>query len=339
MAQILPLDRSALTQAARLLNHGGLVALPTETVYGLAANARQKDAVAKIYKAKGRPAHNPLILHITDPDQAGDIVHVGDTAAALIGKFWPGPLTLVLPRKANTPPLYTGPDLETLALRCPDTPWRKDLRELGFCDPLVMPSANRSGHISPTTAQHVADDLGARIDLILDNGPCLGGIESTIIQIFRNGSGQVLRDGLIPRSKIAPFIALKAPNMRADSSSAHHVAQDAPIAPGLLKSHYAPRAKVRLGAEDRRPGEAYLAFGKSRIKSDYNLSPTAELKEAARNLYAALRQLDRADIHTIAIASIPMDGIGAAINDRLKRAAAERDGSMSAAPQHINTDI
>lgn len=299
----------AYARAVDVLNSGGLVALPTETVYGLAADANHPGAVKKIYAAKGRPSHNPLIAHVLSPRKAHDIALVSSLASTLMDAFWPGPLTLVLPRKDIAVNDLAG--LPTIAVRCPDAPWRAAFDKAGLSGPLVMPSANRSGHISPTTAAHVAEDLGERIDLIIDGGPCLGGVESTILKIDGN-TATLLRPGTLTGEDFAPYISeLRLPENNA-----------AITAPGMLKSHYAPKAKVRLNAAGKRPGEAFLGFGPASTYADMNLSDTGDLAEAARNLYHCLRALD--NVAVIAVAPIPQTGIGAAINDRLQRAAADR---------------
>ena len=313
-AEILKAGPDAYRRAVNILRTGGLVALPTETVYGLAALATDDDAVSKVYQAKGRPAHNPLITHILKPDHVSKYVNPND--AGLLNRlsqaFWPGPLTMVMPKKntvAISPKATAG--LGTMAIRCPDVPWANAFLALDFEGPLVMPSANRSGHVSPTTAHHVADDLGGVIDLIIDGGPCPGGIESTVLGL---GSDFVtlLRPGSTPASEFVPYISdLRLPEKKA-----------APSAPGMLKSHYAPNAAVRLNATEKRPGEAYLGFGQTNIDADLNLSEKGDLSEAARNLYAFLRRLD--NVETIAVAPIPNLGLGEAINDRLQRAAADR---------------
>lgn len=280
--------------------------MPTETVYGLAADANNPEAVKRIYTVKGRPAHNPLIAHVLSPGTAGDLAELSHVAKDLISAFWPGPLTLVLPRKTQHPG-----ELPTIAMRCPDTAWRHAFIEAGFEGHLVMPSANRSGHVSPTTAHHVAEDLGSQVDIIVDAGPCPDGIESTIIKI-ENDHSVLLRPGALPTSALAPFISdLRLPD-----------ANTPVAAPGMLKSHYAPKAKVRLNATDKRSDEAYLAFGPTDIEFDMSLSETGDLAEAAQHLYSALRHLDT--VKTIAVAPIPVQGLGEAINDRLRRAAADR---------------
>lgn len=305
-ARILPANPETYHIAANILTRGGLVALPTETVYGLACDGGNTDSIKRIYKVKNRPAHNPLIAHILSPDFASHFAQLSPVAESLIDAFWPGPLTLVLPRKSLLPDT-----LPTIAMRCPDIPWRSALIEAGFDGHLVMPSANRSGHVSPTHPEHVASDLGGSIDLIVDAGPCPDGIESTIIKLEKDHA-VLLRPGALPTSALAPYISdLRLPASNAQIS-----------APGMLKSHYAPNAKVRLNAMDKRPDETYLAFGSTAVDYDLNLSPSGDLSEAARNLYSALRRLDT--VGTIAVAPIPMEGLGEAINDRLRRAAAER---------------
>ncbi|MGB0907254.1 MAG: L-threonylcarbamoyladenylate synthase [Maricaulaceae bacterium] len=313
-AHIIGANPEAFKRAAACLKQGGLVGLPTETVYGLAAYALNDEAVQRVYKVKNRPTYNPLIAHILRPEDVHKLAHVSPLAQTLIKAFWPGPLTLVLPRKPEcNVSQYAGAGLETIAVRCPDVPWAQAFIEAGFNGPLVMPSANLSGRISPTLAAHVAADFGANVDIIIDGGPCAGGVESTVISV--NGKeATLLRPGPIPFIEFAPYISdLRLP-----------VKEAKPIAPGMLKSHYAPRAAVRLNAMERQEGEAYLAFGTCSFDTDGQLSITGDLAEAARNLYANLRDLDRNDIHTIAIAPIPEEGIGAAINDRLRRAAADR---------------
>lgn len=298
--------------AADLLQSGGLVALPTETVYGLAAYALDDTAVARVYQAKGRPSHNPLIVHIFEPEGAQKWARINSLAQALIAEFWPGPLTLVLPKGKNSVSPIAGVGLETVAIRCPDIGWTQDMAASGFNGPVVMPSANRSGHVSPTSAAHVADDLGDNVDLIIDAGVCANGIESTVLKIEEDYA-ILLRPGTIPTEAFVPFV----PDLRLAGTST------TVSAPGMLKSHYAPKARVRLNAIDKRDSEAYLAFGPTKIVADYNLSEKGDLAEAARNLYDALRRLDNVD--TIAVAPIPQEGLGEAINDRLKRAAADKD--------------
>jgi L-threonylcarbamoyladenylate synthase len=313
-ADIFPASEAGYQKVIEFLLAGKLVALPTETVYGLAAMASDDEAVQSIYRAKGRPSHNPLIAHICHADAVHELAEVSPLAEQLINQFWPGPLTLVLPKKTDANiSRHAGAKLKTIAVRFPDAPWTEPFHALGFNAPIVMPSANISGHISPTTAQHVFEDLGDKIDLILDAGPCKSGVESTVLAVCDDHI-TLLRPGAIPAEDFAPFIS----DMRLPKKSAQ------PIAPGMLESHYAPRATVRLNAVNKRNGEAYLAFGPTDIKADLNLSEVADLDEASHNLYAYLRTLDKTGVKSIAIAPIPLEGLGGAINDRLKRAAADR---------------
>ncbi len=310
-ASILSSGPEAYQRAADILKRGGLVGLPTETVYGLAGDARSPAAVDLIYAVKGRPAHNPLITHVLRPEDTCRLAHVSKSAEALMTAFWPGPLTLVLPRRGPQPKTAAGAGLPTIALRCPDAPWRDGLIKAGFSGQLVMPSANLSGHVSPTTAAHVAADLGDKIELIIDGGPCKAGVESTILKIEKDYA-MLLRPGSLPHEAFVPFISdLRLPKRGSQIS-----------APGMLASHYAPKARVRLNAAAKNSGEAYLGFGPYSVDADINLSPTADINEAAQNLYSALRALDTVGV--IAVAPIPETGIGAALNDRLRRAAAAR---------------
>lgn len=310
-SNIMPQGPEAYNRALDILRRGGLAALPTETVYGLAADAKNDAAVAKVYALKGRPSHNPLIAHVLRPDWVDDLAKVNDLARTLIDAFWPGPLTLVLPRKESGLSAAAGGWLPTIALRCPDTQWSDAFVDAGWTSPLFMPSANISGRISPTTAAHVAADFGADIELIVDGGPCREGVESTVVEIHESHA-VLLRPGTIAAETLAPFISdLRLPKKSAAIS-----------APGMLASHYAPHAKVRLNALSAQEGEAHLGFGA--IAGELNLSSSGDTIEAARRLYGCLRRLDRADIRVIAVAPIPNDGLGQAINDRLTRAAAER---------------
>ncbi|XER21932.1 L-threonylcarbamoyladenylate synthase [Fretibacter rubidus] len=312
-AKIRPAGPKAYQEALDILRAGGLVALPTETVYGLSGDASNDDAVRRIYAVKGRPAYNPLIAHVLSPDGAQRFAHIPPLGQALITRYWPGPLTLVMPRKDSAPiSAHAGAGLDTIALRCPQTPWARSFIEAGFDGALVMPSANRSGRISPTTAEHVADDLGDTVDMIIDAGPCPIGVESTVVQI--NGdSGVMLRPGGISFAELSAFDARITRPQRAQAITA----------PGMLKSHYAPRARVRLNVKTPEPGEPHLGFGACFTAPGLNLSKGGDVNEAARNLFDFMRRLDTK--YSLAVAPIPTDGIGAAINDRLKRAAAERD--------------
>jgi L-threonylcarbamoyladenylate synthase len=309
-AAILPLGPDAYDRAARLLNAGELVALPTETVYGLAADARSDAAIASIYEVKGRPSFNPLITHLLDPSTAPSYARLSDTAERLIQSFWPGPLTLVLPRIESNLALRAFAGLDTIALRCPDTPWRNGLKAAGWNSPLVMPSANLSGHVSPTTADHVATDLGDLIDLIIDGGACQRGVESTVLRIDQDQT-TLLRSGAIDEDRLRSVV----PDLI-------DVDPEAPIAsPGMLSRHYAPEAPLRLNARAAKAGETLIGFGPE--YGSPNLSPSGDLQEAARNLYALLRRLDGSDVK-LSIAPIPETGLGKAINDRLRRAARGR---------------
>ncbi|MEM1087974.1 MAG: L-threonylcarbamoyladenylate synthase [Pseudomonadota bacterium] len=307
-AQILQPDDIALATCTTHLQNGGLVAIPTETVYGLAADASNPVAVAAIYETKGRPQFNPLIAHVSSLDMARTEGQFSDNALKLVEAFWPGPLTLVvdLAPTAKTCDLARS-GLSTIALRCSAHPVARDLIQR-FDGPLVAPSANPSGRISPTTPQHVAADLGDKIDLILDGGPCGTGLESTIIDA-RGKRPALLRAGAVTPDQIEQIW----PGLIRPETT-----PDAPTAPGQLLRHYAPNATLRLNADRVAPDEALLGFGD--VDATLNLSPTGNLSEAAANLFAMLRALD--ETHTkIAVSPIPNTGLGEAINDRLIRAA------------------
>jgi L-threonylcarbamoyladenylate synthase len=318
--QIRPAGEAAAADAARTLRDGGLVAFPTETVYGLGADAANAEAVARLYRAKGRPAFNPLIAHLGDPAAAQLIARFDATALALAAAFWPGPLTLVLPKTSGCPvaDLATA-GLNTIAIRVPAHPVaRAILRNFGGA--IIAPSANLSGHVSPTTAAHVQSDLAGRIDLIIDGGPVEVGVESTIVGCFDRPT--MLRPGGIPRADIERVLG---------SALAPHdpgASDGQPLASGMLASHYAPRARVRLNAASLTRGEALLAFGPVDLAgidtaaAVMNLSERGDLKEAAANLFGYLRALDASGARTIAVMPVPDDGLGEAINDRLRRAAA-----------------
>jgi L-threonylcarbamoyladenylate synthase len=322
---ILPAGAAATAAAARALADGGLVAFPTETVYGLGADATNAAAIADLYQAKGRPAFNPLIAHAADLADARQIGRFDAEALRLAEAFWPGPLTLVLPRTADcaVADLATA-GLDTVAIRIPAHPVALEILRL-FGRPVVAPSANLSGHVSPTTAAHVQSDLDGRIDLIVDGGAVEVGVESTIVGCFE--APMLLRPGGLPRAEIERVLgrALVQPPADADSDSGQ------PLAPGMLASHYAPRARVRLGAMRLEPGEALLAFGSHPVSgidaasTVMNLSLRGDLAEAAANLFGYLRALDTKGAHTIAVMPIPDDGLGEAINDRLRRAAVGRE--------------
>jgi len=307
-ASIVPVLPETVALAVEILSEGGLVAIPTETVYGLAADASNPDAVVRLYEAKGRPRFNPLIAHVSGLPMAMREAVFSPLAARIAETFWPGPLTLVLPViSGGTVCDLARSGLQTVGLRCPSHMAANALIA-EFGRPVVAPSANRSGHVSPTRADHVAADLGDRIDLILDGGPCDVGIESTIISV-EDETVTLLRSGAVPADRLETYIG-KALE-RASGSGI--------TAPGMLKSHYAPKARLRLNATGPDPGEGYLGFGPG-VREGLNLSPEGDLTEAATKLFAMLRALD-ARYDRIAVAPIPMDGLGEAINDRLARAA------------------
>lgn len=308
-----PASLSALADAGALLRDGRLVAFPTETVYGLGGDATNDHAVAAIFAAKGRPSFNPLIVHIADPAEAEALVTLDDRARAVIRRFWPGPLTLVLPRADHSPiSLLASAGLDTIAIRLPDHPVARDvIRAAGR--PIAAPSANRSGAVSPTSADHVLESLGGRLDLILDGGPCRVGVESTVLDLSGEHPALLRPGGLaVEDIETALGIALIRPT---DSP-------DAPKSPGMLSSHYAPGLSVRLNVTEPGANEAWLTFGPT--AGTLNLSPSGDLAEAAANLFAMLRRLDNPDHSAIAVMPIPDHGLGLAINDRLRRAAAPR---------------
>lgn len=308
--RILKADEAAISRAAQLLGEGALVALPTETVYGLAARADSSQAVAAIYAAKGRPDFNPLIVHVPDLAVAEKIAKVESPARKLAERFWPGALTMVLPLRpdARIAPAVTA-GLPTIALRCPAHPvMRAVLEKSGL--PLAAPSANRSGGVSPTRADHVATSLNGKIELVLDGGACEAGIESTIVALRADGSWQILRPGPITEDQISAILGPGNDVMT----------QGGIEAPGQLASHYAPGKPVRLGAVMAEPGEFLIGFGP--VAGAVSLSASGDLCEAAARLYDCLHQAAAAPDERIAVAPIPESGIGAAINDRLRRAAA-----------------
>jgi L-threonylcarbamoyladenylate synthase len=321
--RVLPAYPDAIAAAARVLGAGGLVAFPTETVYGLGADATDGAAVARLYEAKGRPHFNPLISHVADVAAARRLAELSADAALLAGVFWPGPLTLVLPKTATCPvsELATA-GLETIAVRVPDHAIARDILK-AFGKPVVAPSANRSGHVSPTIAEHVLADLNGRIDLIVDGGATPVGVESTIVSCL--GTPTLLRPGGVARDAIERVLGHPLAALEPSSSSA-----ESPLAPGMLASHYAPRARLRMDARTIEPGEALLAFGSAlphgaeHAARILNLSPAGDLVEAAALLFSYLRTLDAAGAASIAVVPIPRDGLGEAINDRLRRAAAPR---------------
>ncbi|MBV7379752.1 L-threonylcarbamoyladenylate synthase [Maritimibacter dapengensis] len=309
--QILIPGTGGVAQAAALLRAGGLVSFPTETVYGLGADAANDRAVARVFEAKGRPHFNPLIAHVPDVEAVEQIALLGGVARDLAQAFWPGPMTLVLPiREGAELSRLVSAGLPTVAVRIPAHPVaQKLLKAVGR--PVVAPSANPSGRISPTTAQHVVSNLGDRIEAVLDGGPCEVGIESTIIGF--DPKRTLLRPGGLPREAIEA--ALGSPLATRDETADIN-------APGQMTSHYAPDARVRLDVKTPRPGERLLGFGP--VDAEWNLSPGGDLVEAAANLFRMLHEMDRAGDAPIAVSPIPDTGLGRAINDRLHRAAAPR---------------
>src|SRR3954447_20754610 len=300
--KLLPAEFVAIADAAISLSKGGLVAFPTETVYGLGADATNGKAVARLYAAKGRPSFNPLIAHVADLAAARRLARFDATATRLAQAFWPGPLTLVLPKTADCPvsDLATA-GLDSIAVRVPDHPVARELLA-AFGRPVVAPSANRSGHVSPTTAAHVLADLRGRIDLVVDGGPTTVGVESTIVACL--DKPMLLRPGGLAREAITQVLGhalAEAPLTDAVDEN------EAPLAPGMLESHYAPRARLRLEANSARAGEALLAFGPAGEHSSamLNLSLRGNLVEAAANLFSHLRTLDASGAQSIAVMPVP----------------------------------
>lgn len=309
-----PTTSDAIAEAAALIRAGRLVAFPTETVYGLGADAGNERAVAAIYAAKGRPRFNPLIVHVPDLDAALSLAVLDDRARRLAQAFWPGPLTLVLPRRAGTRlSLLVSAGLDSVALRAPGHPVAQALLAAAGV-PIAAPSANRSGAISPTRAEHVATGTIGDVAMILDGGPCRIGIESTVLDLSGERAA-ILRPGGVTAAAIAAVVGPLS------------VAGDGAIrSPGMLSRHYAPSRPLRLDAREARPGEALLGFGANAPpRAALNLSPAGDVREAAANLFAMLRALDRPEFTAIAVMPIPEDGLGVAINDRLRRAAARDD--------------
>jgi len=326
----------AIEQARSALAAGRLVAFPTETVYGLGADATNDSAVTKLYAAKERPSFNPLIAHVADLAAARRLAQFDAEALKLAKALWPGPLTLVLPRLHDCPvgPLATA-GLDTIAMRVPGHPVAREILA-AFGNPVVAPSANRSGRVSPTSARHVQTDLTGRIDLIVDGGASPVGVESTILACL--GRTMLLRPGAIPRATVEQLLG------RDIGTAAIGVDATArPAAPGMLASHYAPHAALRMNAVTVAPGEALLAFGPtlpqdaSNARTILNLSDRGELVEAAANLFNYLRILDGSGISSIAVMPIPDEDIGEAINDRLRHAAAPRHPQGSTAGGGLDT--
>jgi L-threonylcarbamoyladenylate synthase len=356
---VVPAGPAAIAQAAAALAAGRLVAFPTETVYGLGADAADDRAVARLYAAKERPSFNPLIAHVAGAAGLGSVDSAGadsaDLAAArrlaqfnaaalaLAAAFWPGPLTLVLPRTRTCPvgQLATA-GLDTVAVRVPSHPVARAILA-AFGRPVVAPSANRSGRVSPTSAQHVQADLAGRIDLIIDGGAAPVGVESTVLACCREGGDVVLlRPGAIPRAAVERLLgrAVTIATTAGDSGG-----PERPLAPGMLTSHYAPHATVRMNAVTVAPGEALLAFGSvsppgaGNARTILNLSAGGDLVEAAANLFSHLRLLDGAGTASIAVMPVPDEGLGEAINDRLRRAAAPRAGASHGSTAAGDSDI
>jgi len=318
LTRIAKAEAAAIRAAVDCIASGGLVAFPTETVYGLGADATDGRAVARLYEAKGRPSFNPLIAHVADAEAARALGRFDAAATQLGATFWPGPLTLVLPKTGDcaVAELATA-GLDTIAVRVP----RHEVAQKilgGFRRPIVAPSANRSGHVSPTQAAHVLADLGGRVDLIIDGGQTPVGVESTIVACL--GEPVLLRPGGVPREAIERALGRPLADPPADA---------APLAPGMLASHYAPQTPLRLDAERVETGEALLAFGPDLAGGAgaalvMNLSARGDLIEAAANLFSHLRALDSAGAKCIAVMPIPRENLGEAINDRLVRAAHPR---------------
>ena len=315
------IEDKQLEKAAAILRNGGLVAMPTETVYGLAADATNDNAVAGIFAAKGRPKFNPLIVHVSDIEMASSYASFSPLAEKLAKKFWPGPLTLVLPRREGCNlSLLVSAGLDTVAIRSPAHPVARALLQTVDL-PLAAPSANPSGSISPTTAEHVREGLGDKVDMIFDGGACSVGVESTILKV-EDDAVVLLRSGGLERGVIEKMIGKPLSTLNRDDGK--------PLAPGMLTSHYAPSAPLRLNVKTPNKEEAFLAFGLSPDKTKHvlNLSKTGDIKEAAANLFAHLRTLDalcqKHELEGIAAAPVPDHGLGEAINDRLKRAAAHK---------------
>ncbi|WP_397574861.1 L-threonylcarbamoyladenylate synthase [Sphingorhabdus sp.] len=304
---VLPADDAAITAAMELLRSGQIVAIPTETVYGLAADASNADAVAKIYTAKGRPDFNPLIVHVADQSSAESLGDFSPMAHQLAQAFWPGPLTLVLPLRpgADIAGAVTA-GLPTIALRCPAHPVMQALLKKTGLN-IAAPSANKSGGISPTRAEHVLAGLGSAVPMILDGGPCSAGLESTIVAVREHG-WQILRPGPVTAADIERVLGTRPLAASGDNIEA----------PGQLASHYAPSKAVRLNAIRAEPGEWHIGFGA--MEGNDNLSEPGDLAQAAANLFDALHRADASAALSISVAPIPHEGIGVAINDRLQRA-------------------
>ncbi|MFY9286997.1 MAG: L-threonylcarbamoyladenylate synthase, partial [Alphaproteobacteria bacterium] len=309
-----PASLETIVKAAAMLREGKLVAFPTETVYGLGADATNDRAVASIYAAKNRPEINPLIIHIASVEAAKSLVEWNETAQSLADQFWPGPLTLVLKRRKNCPiSLLASAGMDTLAIRIPAHPVARDLlKAVGL--PIAAPSANASGKLSPTTALHVVESLGDKIDMVLAGGKSQIGLESTVLTLL-SPEPTLLRHGAVTKEKLQRLLGSVG-----DASLT--LSEAPPSSPGMLASHYAPNQPLRLNANSVNEDEALLAFGPTMIKGGatrLNLSEIGDLDEAAANLFAMLHQLDQPKFKMIAVMPIPNEGLGVAINDRLKR--------------------
>ena len=303
--------------AAQALREGKLVAFPTETVYGLGADATNDAAVARVYAAKGRPSFNPLIVHVPDAGSGFALGSFSPEARALAAAFWPGPLSLVVPRAPCCPvSLLASSGLDSIAIRVPAHPVALDLLK-AVGRPVVAPSANPSGRISPTTAEHVRRHLKDKLAMVLDGGRCKVGVESSVVS-FMDGAPKLLRQGGVPRPDIEKVLGH---GIAVESHSAR------PHAPGQLMSHYAPHAELRLNADAPRAGEAYLGFGPLHAHGPWTLSAKGDLVEAAASLFRLLHEIDATGVTRIAVAPVPHHGLGEAINDRLLRAAAPRDSA------------
>lgn len=319
---VVPATAEAVLKAALLIRNGGLVAFPTETVYGLGSDANDDEAVFALFAAKGRPSSNPLIVHVDSIDSATALVDFEERWLVLASSLWPGPLTLVARRRSScSVSRIATAGLETLAVRVPDHPVALSLLSI-FGSPIVAPSANLSGLTSPTTAAHVADSLAGAVDLILDGGSCRVGIESTVIDLS-GPHATLLRPGGVKTETIERLIGPLAPaSSRTESASR---------SPGMLTRHYAPCRPLRLNAHEVRPGEVLLGFGRV-PEATLNLSQQANVEEAAANLFLMLRALDRPDVTAIAVSPVPSLGLGGAINDRLRRAAAAANDGQASHP-------
>lgn len=313
---------AALSRAEEVLSQGLPVAIPTETVYGLAADATNPDAISRIYEMKGRPRFNPLICHVSDLAMAEDYVTFDPLSRRLAEAFWPGPLTLILPLKENAEVhALASAGLDTLGVRMPDGFSRKVIARFGR--PLAAPSANTSGKISPTTAEHVEADLGGKLTLILDAGPAEIGLESTILKV-EGARIRLLRPGGLDVAAVERLTGISVERPATAGAAIE--------APGMMASHYAPGARVRLGATQVEPGEALIRFGGKKIAGEeqalavLDLSPAGDLREAAAHLFDYMKRADASGAATIAFGAIPSEGLGEAILDRLERAAAPRDG-------------